>query len=286
MNLQLWGIIVTISTGASVGLFAWVGVYLFSRGWQSYEEKYVDGMDRTLDAMYLTLPRQHLIYLALLCAVLVGLFAGFGFGNSIFGVVMGVVALPLPTAVVRLLKHRRDTRFNSQLVDALSGMGNALRAGFSLPLAFEMVAREMENPMGQEMRLVVQEMRVGVSMEDALRHLANRMPSDDLDLLITSVLISREVGGNLTEVFGNIAGTIRDRMRLHGKVTALTAQGKLQGIVVAMLPIGIGVALNALNPVFFRPMYTTTMGAAFLGVIVVMELLGAFFIYKIVSIKI
>jgi tight adherence protein B len=144
----------------------------------------------------------------------------------------------------------------------------------------------MENPMGQEMRLVAQEMRVGVSMEDALHHLAERMPGEDLDLLITSILISREVGGNLSEVFDNIANTIRDRLRLQGKIRALTAQGKLQGIVVALLPVGIGLALNALNPAFFRPMYTTTMGASFLGAIVVLELIGAWFIRKIVTIKI
>jgi tight adherence protein B len=94
------------------------------------------------------------------------------------------------------------------------------------------------------------------------------------------------VGGNLTEVFDNIASTIRDRLRLQGKIRALTAQGKLQGLVVSLLPIGIGLALNALNPDFFRPMYTTRLGAAFLGAIVVLELLGIYFIRKIVSIRI
>ena len=278
--------LICLAAGASVGLFMWVGVYLFGRGWEGYEDRYVGGMDRTLDAMYLTIPRQHLMYLAMLGAVTAGAMIGFGFGNAILGIIVGALALPLPLLIVRWLKHRRDMKFNRQLVDALFGMGNALRAGFSLPLAFEMIAREMENPMGQEMRLLVQEMRVGVGMEEALHHLAERMPGDDLDLLITSILISREVGGNLTEVFDNIANTIRDRLRLQGKIRALTAQGKLQGMVVAMLPIGIGLALNALNPVFFRPMYTTALGAMFLGAIALLEIIGAFFIYKIVSIKI
>jgi tight adherence protein B len=286
MPQELTTILIAVAAGGSIGAFAWTGLYLFTRGWQGYEEKYVSGMDRTLDAMYLTIPRQHLLYLAALCALLLGALAGFGFSNTILGVIIGALGLPLPLLTVRWLKVRRDKKFNTQLVDALFAMGNALRAGFSLPLAFEMIAREMENPMGQEMRLVAQEMRVGVSMEDALHHLAERMPGEDLDLLITSILISREVGGNLSEVFDNIANTIRDRLRLQGKIRALTAQGKLQGIVVALLPVGIGLALNALNPAFFRPMYTTTMGASFLGAIVVLELIGAWFIRKIVTIKI
>ena len=279
-------ILVCLATFASVALFVWAGVRMSARGWTGYEDSYVGGMDRQLDAMYLTIPRDTLVYLAVTASFIVGALAGFGFGNVILGVIMGAVALPLPLVVVRVLKARRDAKFNAQLVDALFGMGNALRAGMSLPLAFEMIAREMGNPMGQEMRIVVQEMRVGVTMEDSLRNLATRMPSEDLDLLISAILISREVGGNLTEIFDNIAHTIRERLRLKSKVNALTAQGRLQGIVVACLPVGIGLILNAIHPEFFRPMYTTWMGAAFLGVIVVLELIGAYFIYRIVSIKI
>ncbi len=279
-------LLLSSTAGLSLALFAWVGFTLFTRGWQSYEQRYVSGMGRTLDALYLTIPPQHLIYLSVLSCLTCGLLVGFGFGNAIFGIIIGLLCLPLPLMIVRFFKRRRDRKFNVQLVDALFGMGNALRAGFSLPLAFEMIAREMENPMGQEMRLVVQEMRVGVSMEDALRHLAARMPSQDLDLLITAILISREVGGNLTEVFDNIADTIRDRLRLQGKIRALTAQGKLQGVVVSLLPLAIAFGLNALNPVFFRPMYTTTLGGVFLGAIVTMEVLGALLIRKIVAIKI
>ena len=279
-------ILVCLATFASVALFVWAGVRMSARGWTGYEDSYVGGMDRQLDAMYLTIPRDTLVYLAVTASFIVGALAGFGFGNVILGVILGAVALPLPLVVVRVLKARRDAKFNAQLVDALFGMGNALRAGMSLPLAFEMIAREMGNPMGQEMRIVVQEMRVGVTMEDSLRNLATRMPSEDLDLLISAILISREVGGNLTEIFDNIAHTIRERLRLKSKVNALTAQGRLQGIVVACLPVGIGLILNAIHPEFFRPMYTTWMGAAFLGVIVVLELIGAYFIYRIVSIKI
>ena len=282
LNL-LW---VCLAAFGSVALLVWVALRMSAKGWLGYEDSYVGGMGRQLDALYLTIPRETLVYLALTSGFIVGALTGVGFGNVIIGVIVGGMALPTPLVIVRVLKARRDKKFHAQLVDALFGMGNALRAGMSLPLAFEMIAREMENPMGLEMRIVVQEMRVGVTMEDALHHLAERMPGEDLDLLISAILISREVGGNLTEVFDNIAFTIRERLRLKSKVDALTAQGRLQGIVVAMLPIGIGLVLNAMHPEFFRPMYTTWKGGAFLGAIALLEALGAYFIYRIVSIKI
>ena len=279
-------LLIVTATFSSVSILVWVCLYMFTRGWKGYEERFVSDMDRTLDAMFLSISREHLVYLSIASGLAFGSIGAVGFGNLAMGFILGGLGLPLPLVVVRLLKVRRDKKFNVQLVDTLFGMGNALRAGFSLPLAFEMVAREMENPMGQEMRLVVQEMRVGVSMEDALRHLAQRMPSEDLDLLITSILISREVGGNLTEVFDNIAATIRDRLRLEGKVRALTSQGKLQGIVVAALPIAIALLLNTIQPELFHRMYTTWLGIGFIGAVLVLEGLGAFFIYKIVQIQV
>jgi tight adherence protein B len=165
-------------------------------------------------------------------------------------------------------------------------MGNSLRAGHSLPVAFELIARESENPMGQEIRLLTQEMRLGVSMEDALAHLHQRMPGEDLDILISSILISREVGGNLAEVFDNIADTIRERHRIQGKINSLTAQGKLQGAIIALLPVMIAVFLNAWSPDLMRPMFTDWRGLCMIGAIVVMEAIGGYMIYRIVSIRI
>ena len=284
--IEIEPLLAVLAVFGAVSLFAWFGFQLFGRGWQSYEEKYVRGAERSLDAMYLTMPRQHILYLSLTSMVLVLVAAALAFGNLLLGLLLGLMAFPLPGIVVWWLKRRRDRLFQVQLVDALIGMGNALRAGFSLPLAFELLAREMPNPMGQEMRLVVQEMRVGVTMEDALRHLHERMPSEDLDLLITSILVSREVGGNLTEIFDNIADTIRERHRIQGKIAALTAQGKLQGFVVALLPVGIAVFLNLFNPELMRPMFQTWLGGAMIAAVVALELTGIYWIYRITRIDV
>jgi tight adherence protein B len=270
----------------AVALFAWFGFDLFSRGWQSYEEKYVKGAERSLDAMYLTIPPRHILFLSLVSMILVLGLGVLAFGNLPLSLILGLLALPLPGIVLFVLKRRRDHMFSIQLVDALVSMGNALRAGLSLPMAVELLAREMPNPMGQEMRLVAQEMRLGVDMEVALRHLYLRMPGEDLDLLITSISVSREVGGNLTEIFDNIAVTIRERHRIHGKIAALTAQGKLQGIVVGSLPIGIFLFLHIWNADLVRPMYHSALGILMIVIAVVMEALGAYFIWRVTKIDV
>lgn len=274
----------SLAAGIAVALFAWFGFQLFGRGWQSYEERYVAGAEQTLDAMYLSISREAILYLSFVSMVLVLVIFSLAFGNLTAGLVLGLLAFPLPYVIIILLKRRRDKLFQEQLVDALIGMGNALRAGFSLPLAFELLAREMPNPMGQEMRLLVQEMRVGVSMEEALRSLHRRMPSEDLDLLITSILISQEVGGNLTEIFDNIGDTIRERLRIQGKVASLTAQGKLQGFIVAMLPIGIAVFLNIFNPELMRPMFQHWLGILMVVAVVLLEIAGGYTIWRVTKI--
>jgi len=271
---------------AAVALLVYSLLQFLSKGLQSYEEKYVGSAARSLDAMYLTMSAQQILYTSLLCTLVVFILIAVTTTNLVLGLVLGLLAFAGPGMTIRVLKWRRDRKFNEQLVDSLMAMGNALRVGHSLPASLELIAREMDNPMGQEMRLVVQEMRLGVAMEDALGHLHERMPGEDLDILITSIMISREVGGNLAEIFDTIADTIRDRHRLQGKISSLTAQGKLQGAIIGLLPIMIALFLNASNPELLRPMYTDWVGIAMLGAIVVMEAIGVLMIWKIVSIKI
>ena len=259
---------------------------IMTKGLRTYEEKYVTGATRTLDAMYLTMTPSQILYLSFLSTLVVFVLVGLSTMKVTLGLIVGGIAFLGPVVTIRILKWRRDKKFGQQLVDALTSLGNGLRAGHSLPAAFEMLARESDNPMGQEMRLVTQEMRLGVTMDDALAHLLRRMPSEDLDILITSVSISREVGGNLAEVFDNISHTIRERHRIQGKVASLTAQGKLQGAIIAMLPVLIAIFLNAYSPELMEPMYTDWRGILMCIAVVAMEAIGVYMIWKIVSIKV
>jgi len=284
--LEPWALLSLAAVFAAVSLLIFSVLQFLSRGLITYEEKYVAGATRTLDAMYLTMTPQQILYLSLLCSTVVFILVTVTTHTALLGLVLGAAAFLAPGLVIRLLKWRRDRKFGVQLVDALISMGNSLRAGHTLPAALELIAREMDNPMGQEMRLVVQEMRLGVPMERALQNLYQRMPSEDLDILITAIIISREVGGNLAEIFDNIADTIRERHRIEGKIGSLTAQGKLQGAVIALLPILIGIFLNAWSPDLLRPMFTDWLGWAMIGLMVVMEAVGVYMIYRIVSIRV
>ena len=281
-----WAVLALVAGFMAIVVFVYSILQLLSRGFQAYEEKYVAGATRTLDAMYLTMTPQQIIYLSLLCMLAVAIVVGVTTANLALALILGFVAFLVPEITIRILKWRRDRKFNEQLVDSLVAMGNALRAGHSLPAALETIAREAEKPMSQEMRLVVQEVRLGVSLDDALRNLHSRMPSEDLDILITSILISREVGGNLADLFDNIADTIRERHRIEGKINSLTAQGKLQGTIIAFLPIVIAVFLNAWSPELMRPMIADWRGLLMLALVVVMEAVGIYMIYRIVSIKV
>ncbi len=284
--LDLRMIPIMLSAAGAAGLFVLIGFQLFSSGWQSYEEKYVKGSGRTLDAMYLTMPIQHLVYLSFASSAVIGLLFGLVFGSIAWGVIVGALGFSFPALAVRILKRRRDARFRVQLVDALMNVSNSLRAGFSLHQAFELVQREMSNPISQEFRLVNQELRFGASMADSLGNLVLRMPSQDLDLVVTAITISRDVGGNLTEVFDNIADTIRSRHRLYGKIRALTAQGKFQAALICSLPVLIGIAVNAINPALMKPVYHTIYGWGLIALIVLLQVLGIVTILKIVNIDV
>ena len=272
--------------GGAVAAFAIVGIEIFSKGWEGYEQKYVKGAERSLDDMYLTIPLQHLIYLSVCSAIVLGVLLGLLFGSVVTSVIGGLAGLAVPEVLVRWMRGRRLKRFGFQLVDALANVSNSLKAGFSLPQAFQLLQDEMPDPISQEFRMVNQELRLGVSMDVVLSNLVQRVGSSDIDLVSTAISISREVGGNLTEVFDNIANTIRERHKMEGKIQALTAQGKAQAFIICVLPFVMLLMLNYTNPEMVRPMFERPLGWLILGLIAVLEIFGIIIIRKIVSIDV
>ena len=272
--------------GGAVAAFAIVGIEIFSKGWEGYEQKYVKGAERSLDDMYLTIPLQHLIYLSACSAIVLGILLGLLFSSIAAAVIGGFAGLAVPEILVRWMRGRRLKKFGLQLVDALANVSNSLKAGFSLPQAFQLLQDEMPDPISQEFRMVNQELRLGVSMDVVLSNLVQRVGSSDIDLVSTAISISREVGGNLTEVFDNIANTIRERHKMEGKIQALTAQGKAQAFIICVLPFVMLLMLNYTNPEMVRPMFERPLGWLILGLIAVLEIFGIIIIRKIVSIDV
>lgn len=173
-----------------------------------------------------------------------------------------------------------------QLADALSIVANSLRSGYSLLQAMEVVSREMPDPIAKEFAQVLKETRVNIPLEDALMALQARVDSQDFALVITAVLIQRQVGGNLSEVLEKISTTIRDRLQLLGQIRTLTAQGRGSGWIVSLLPFGLGLALQGLNPEYMAPMFHHPVGMGLLGLAGVMQFIGIFVIQKLVSMEV
>lgn len=195
------------------------------------------------------------------------------------GVILGLMLLDISI-------KRRQKAFTNQLGDMLTMVANALRAGFSFMQAFELIAREMDAPIGREVQKVVNEVNVGVTLETALENMQKRVESPDFELVVTAVLIQRQVGGNLAQILDTISGTIQERVRMRREVMALTAQGRMSGIVLALLPVALGVFLTTVSPDYMRPLFEETTGQIAIGVAVVMEIIGFLVIRKIVDIKV
>ncbi len=218
----------------------------------------------------------------------VGLFLVVGVLRGFFpmGLVGGVAGYFAPRVWVGRRIAARLGAFNRQLPDTISLLSNSLRAGSSFLQSAELVSRESQPPISTEFGRVVREVNLGLSMEEAMANMVRRIRSDDLDLMVTAINIHQQVGGNLAEILDTIAFTIRERVRIKGDINTLTAQGRYSGYLVAFLPIGIMLALSAINPAFMAPLFEETIGRILLGTGAVMMVIGFFIIQKITSIEV
>lgn len=176
--------------------------------------------------------------------------------NSWFIAGIGIfLGIRVPRTYVRTMAKRRMQAFDAQLSDTLNLWVNALRSGYSVLQAMEAIATELPPPVSVEFERVVQEVRLGLSVEQALANMYRRVPSEDLDLVITAVNIQREVGGNLAEVLDTISYTIRERVRIKGEIRTLTAQGRASGWIISLLPVILGFILYLINPEYVSELW-------------------------------
>lgn len=220
------------------------------------------------------------------------IFFGLGYfllfrGDLIMSIVAGFVGFFAPRIYVSRQTSQRLVRFENQLPDTLALWVNALRSGFSVLQAMEAISRDAPEPTSTEFKRVVQEVQLGIDVDDALAHLLARVESEDLDLVITAVNIQREVGGNLAEILETIGHTIRERIKLKGEIRVLTAQGRITGYLISGLPIVVALFLSAIQPGFMNPMFENRLcGWPMLGVGLALIGMGMAAIQKIVNIEI
>ncbi|MDY7229439.1 type II secretion system F family protein [Hyalangium rubrum] len=281
---MLAGIVLLLVTGA-VFFFSLVIFTVLAKAYEQYQERYVAKSMNDLSDMFLFIDARQMLILNIASMCLLGILSYIIF-NPILCVGMTIFGFFLPMLTVKHYRKRRIKKFNVQLVDALQAMANAFKAGLTFPQAIEHVAREALPPLSQEFGLFVKEVKLGVPLEEALINMAKRVGSDDLELVVVSTNIARQLGGNMAEMFETISTVIRERFRLEGKIDALTSQGKLQGWIVASMPAVLGMVLNAMRPDLMEPMMNHIFGYLLVTVIAIMEILGILIIRRIVNIDI
>jgi len=197
-----------------------------------------------------------------------------------------VVGYNLPKIWLNRRRKSRIDKLNQQLPEALTIISNALKAGFGLLQALNNAADNLPHPLSTELSRTIHEMNVGSSAEEALVGLSERAGSYDLDIVVTAILVQRTVGGNLGEILDTVAGTMRERIRIRGEIQTLTAQQKLTGIVIGLLPVGVGVMFQVLSPGYVAPLFTTLIGQILLGAAAVLEVVGVMIIQRILNIEV
>ncbi|MCU0520001.1 MAG: type II secretion system F family protein [Anaerolineae bacterium] len=225
------------------------------------------------------------LVLTLLLSLLLGL-AFYGLRRYVLipvGVIVGFFA---PRVFLGSRRSKRLKEFNNQLGDALNLIVNSLRAGYSTVQALEVIASEMPKPISTEFGRVVLELQLGASFDVAMANLMRRMPSADMDLIITAMSVQREVGGNLAEVLDAISFTIRERVRIKGEIRTLTAQGRYTGYLITGLPFVLGGVIYLINPEFMGPLFSDPCGWLMVGISLVLIVIGYISINKIVSIEV
>ena len=216
--------------------------------------------------------------LIVIAVILIGGLAWLIGGRNIISFLIGaVVGVLAPGFYVSRQKARRLTKFNEQLADMLNLMVNGLRAGYSTLQAMEAISKELPAPISEEFRRVVQEMQIGIPMEGALANLLRRIPSDDLDFVVTAINVQREVGGNLSEILETISFTIRERVKIKGDIRVITSQVRMSGTVISLLPIFLAVVLWFLNPKYLMSFMDAGPFCAVIAAVVVVTLISVGF---------
>ena len=248
----------------------------------------------TFEKMYLPKFQKKYIVIALgLGPTLFFVVFGFFFTYSMSGFILvlvssvfGIIGWFLPKIILGFLYYKRIEKFDEQLIDGLGMLSNSLQAGLSLLQGLQVIVKNMPNPIAQEFALVLSEHSLGTTIDDALVNLANRVPSEDLSMVVNSITILRETGGNLSETFDTMTDTIRERKKINGKIKAMTSMGIAQGTMMIGFPYVLAFAFYSLNPTGMKLFVTTKLGWFLIIVALILQGIGAYVIKKIVTIDI
>lgn len=278
-------IIIGVFFFCGLGLI-WMALHFGSRWFTGRQTRTATSAKSDLENMFIFTDANRIMVINIGALILAPVVAWFVSGNILIVGFCVALAFVAPRYVVRYIAHRRLRLFESQLPDALNMLTGALRAGASLPIALESVANEGKPPVSQEFELLLREMRLGTDFGVALQNLERRVPLQDLAMVTAGMALAREVGANLAETLEAIAKTIRAKLQMEGKIRSLTAQGKMQGLVMSGLPIFLIFILRVMEPEAMAPLFNEWYGWCTLAVIMLAVGIGYHFISKITNIDV
>lgn len=251
-----------------------------------YRTTFTETARYNLSDLFMFVDTTTLFYFNVGAVILIPLLIWVIFGNPVLAIGALVLIFILPRRIYDWLRQRRMLKIQAQLPDGLMMIASSMRAGLGFSPAMESLTKDADPPLSEEISLVLREQRMGVKADEALEHFNKRVPIADVTLFVSAVNISRDIGGNLAESLASLADTLRRRLIMEDKVRALTAQGRLQGIVMALLPVGIVAFLTFAYPETMQGMYHTVVGWCVMGLAAVMEFLGYRMCRKIMSIDV
>jgi tight adherence protein B len=283
---MLGPIVIIVLVFVTVLGLAWLALHFGARWFTKRQNENASSAKANLEEMFIFTDADRILAFNIIVLILLPILAWIFTGNLLLVGVCVVVAFIAPRFVLRYIARRRLNLFEQQLPDALLMITGALRAGASLPIALDSVASEGNEPISQEFELMLREMRLGLDMGVALERLEKRVPLPDLAMVTAGMALSREVGANLAETLESISKTIRAKLQMEGKIRSLTAQGKMQGLVMAALPVFLIVVLNVMEPEAMAPLFNEWYGWVTMAVMALAISIGYHFIRKITNIDV
>jgi len=254
--------------------FGYYGVGFLLKRWEEIQKKKAEKTSSQFEEMFIFLRKEVLATLYVIIPLILGIVGFFLTRKLWVSFIGGIIGVVSPFLLVRFMDKKRRAKFNAQLGDGLMIMSSCLKGGLTLIQSFEVLAEEMEPPIGQEVSLLVREIKVGVSLEEALTRLDKRMPSEEMTLIASAILVARETGGDLTKVFARLIETIRDRTKLREMVQTLTLQARLQAVIISLLGPVFALVVLKINPKHFEVMWQNEIGRIFLMAAGFLQLIG------------
>ena len=261
-----------------------------------YKEKFLEETAAEMEDVLLTLPPGKVFDLSLALSAIAAFLATAAVGFYadelsiprlvIVALIAAVAAFPIPRAILKYIRKERMNKFNLQLEDALLSISGSLKAGFSINQALDGIAAQNRSPISFEFRLLMHELRLGVSLDTALEKMNKRLDSPDFELVAIAIITARQTGGELTAILERLAGVIRERVRITGRIKALTAQGRMQAVIIGLMPFALFAAMLYVAPDMMNTFFSSVVGILFLIGVIILDVTGFVIIRKITTIDI